>query len=180
MLVTLANVLTMYRFSVGWLVYFGLPAFSGYMLNVLIITAAISDFLDGLLARALGQESRFGKVFDPLADASFLLSLLLLVYNMGFVPLWFMTFLLFRYACICSYFYLIGDKRVNWSVPWSGKVAVFFLMFFLVLQVGLLPYGINQDYSHDVLWLLIALPMVWSLVDYTKQFVLHKAIFTES
>ena len=34
----------------------------------LFVVAAVSDFLDGWLARRLGQTSEFGRIFDPIAD----------------------------------------------------------------------------------------------------------------
>lgn len=40
---------------------------------------AITDFLDGHVARATGRESDFGKFFDPLADKIFLLAALLML-----------------------------------------------------------------------------------------------------
>jgi cardiolipin synthase (CMP-forming) len=45
------------------------------------IFAALTDFLDGAAARALGGASDFGAVFDPLADKMFVLTALVLLLN---------------------------------------------------------------------------------------------------
>lgn len=44
---------------------------------VLFTLAALTDWLDGLLARALGQVTRWGKILDPIADKMLSLSTLL-------------------------------------------------------------------------------------------------------
>ncbi len=44
--------------------------------SFLILLGTTTDFLDGLLARRFGAESRFGTLLDPLADKLFFLSVL--------------------------------------------------------------------------------------------------------
>jgi cardiolipin synthase (CMP-forming) len=47
------------------------------------ILAALTDFLDGASARALGETSDFGAVFDPIADKMFVLTALVLFLGDG-------------------------------------------------------------------------------------------------
>ena len=53
---------------------------------VLFICAALSDFLDGYLARRWKVVSDFGAVFDPLFDKLLVLSLIVLIYPFDIVP----------------------------------------------------------------------------------------------
>lgn len=57
---------------------------------LLFITAAVSDFLDGLLARLLKQKTLFGMYLDPIADKLLLSSSFLILAMTGEVP-WLVT-----------------------------------------------------------------------------------------
>ena len=45
--------------------------------------ACITDFLDGFVARALDQETRFGQIIDPIADKLLVASTLLMLVGFG-------------------------------------------------------------------------------------------------
>lgn len=66
------NAITLFRIVLipVFIVAFFLPDFSWkhLMLTILFFVAAISDWFDGFLARALKQQSAFGAFLDPVAD----------------------------------------------------------------------------------------------------------------
>ena len=64
--------------SIGWVV-------------VLFLIICASDYYDGPVARALGVSSDIGKVFDNLADITFLLVSLSYLVHCGAVPWWIPT-----------------------------------------------------------------------------------------
>ena len=51
----------------------------------IVVAAALTDFLDGLVARATGQASDFGAVLDPIADKIFVLTALWLLWGDGVI-----------------------------------------------------------------------------------------------
>lgn len=57
----------------------------------LFLIICASDYYDGPVARALGVSSEFGKVFDNLADITFLLVSLSYLVHTGVVPWWIPT-----------------------------------------------------------------------------------------
>jgi CDP-diacylglycerol--glycerol-3-phosphate 3-phosphatidyltransferase len=57
----------------------------------LFLVICASDYYDGPVARALGVNSEFGKVFDNLADITFLLVSLSYLMHIGAVPWWIPT-----------------------------------------------------------------------------------------
>lgn len=57
---------------------------------VLFLVAAISDYLDGFLARKWSVVSSFGASFDPIADKFVALVFFLLFHNLGMCPPWFL------------------------------------------------------------------------------------------
>ncbi|HEU4685217.1 MAG TPA: CDP-diacylglycerol--glycerol-3-phosphate 3-phosphatidyltransferase [Nitrospira sp.] len=48
---------------------------------IVFVTAALSDLLDGYIARRTGQVTRLGKLLDPIADKLLVLSALILLLN---------------------------------------------------------------------------------------------------
>jgi CDP-diacylglycerol--glycerol-3-phosphate 3-phosphatidyltransferase len=87
----LPNILTLVRLiaapMVG-LVFLLLPRpFSDWVALILFMSASLTDYLDGLLARKWGQETRFGAMLDPIADKAMVviaLAVLLALYGVDF------------------------------------------------------------------------------------------------
>jgi phosphatidylglycerophosphate synthase len=61
---------------------------SGVLAAVLFAIVALSDFVDGRIARRFGAESRGGRVLDHGADIIFILAALGLYVALGLVPWW--------------------------------------------------------------------------------------------
>jgi cardiolipin synthase (CMP-forming) len=60
-----------------------------YLLTVgLFAVAALSDGLDGWLAKSFGWTSRLGKILDPIADKLLLVTVFVTLVWVGRVPLW--------------------------------------------------------------------------------------------
>ena len=55
---------------------------------VLFGVAAVSDILDGYLAKTFGWTSELGKILDPLADKLLLVSVFITLAVIGLVPVW--------------------------------------------------------------------------------------------
>jgi len=79
------NILTIGRIILVpfFVIAFYLPGFYGDLTALIIfIVASFTDFLDGLLARMLGEESKLGELLDPIADKIIVATaLILLVMN---------------------------------------------------------------------------------------------------
>ena len=85
MLRKIPNILTIGRILIVpfFVLAFYLPGFYGDLTAlVLFIIASFTDFLDGMLARLLGEESKLGELLDPIADKILVAAaLILLVMN---------------------------------------------------------------------------------------------------
>ena len=71
MLKKIPNILTIGRILIVpfFVLAFYLPGFYGDLTAlILFIVASFTDFLDGMLARFLGEESKLGELLDPIAD----------------------------------------------------------------------------------------------------------------
>jgi len=73
--------------------------------------AALSDGLDGWLAKTFGWTSRLGKIFDPIADKLLLVSLYLVLATLGLVPIWLTTAVVLRDVVI-----VLGAMVYRWVI----------------------------------------------------------------
>ena len=90
-----------------------------------------TDWVDGYLARRLGQVSEFGKIFDPTVDRLLFIVALTAIMVDGSMPLWFGLVLLGREVLVGAMMAIAtlvyGIERID--VTWWGKTATFLLMF---------------------------------------------------
>jgi cardiolipin synthase len=100
---------------------------AAWLLGVLGAT----DWVDGFLARRLGQTSEFGKVFDPTVDRLlFIVGIIALIID-GSVPIWFALAAGVREVFVGAM--MLGAtvlfKMERFDVTWWGKTATFLMMF---------------------------------------------------
>ena len=63
-----------------FVITFYLPGFYGdFTALILFLIASFTDFLDGMLARLLGEESKLGELLDPIADKIIVAAALILL-----------------------------------------------------------------------------------------------------
>ena len=82
MLKKIPNILTVGRILIVpfFVLAFYLPGFYGDLTAlILFIVASFTDFLDGMLARLLGEESKLGELLDPIADKIIVATALILL-----------------------------------------------------------------------------------------------------
>jgi cardiolipin synthase len=98
-----------------------------------ILTLAIggaTDYFDGKLARAWGQESRFGELADPAIDRLYILATLIVLYLRDAIPLWVIALLLTRDAILLLATIGLTLKSLPpLKVTYLGKAATFNLLY---------------------------------------------------
>ena len=129
---TVPNAFTLVRLlllPVFLYVLFGLEdrAAAAWMLGALGAT----DWVDGYLARRLGQVSEFGKVFDPTVDRLLFLVATTAIIIDGSIPLWFAVAVLAREVLVGLMMAVatVAFKMPRIDVTYWGKLATFLLMF---------------------------------------------------
>lgn len=132
----------------------------------LLVIAAVTDGLDGYIARKFNQVSDWGKILDPLSDKICIITVILGLLWLDLLPLWFVLLVAGRDVLIFAggiYF----KKRVGYipmSIP-SGKFAVFFTGFtllFAILKV--------EPWYHYFLYLSVIL-LFYSFGEYAVRMV---------
>jgi cardiolipin synthase len=99
--------------------------------------AAISDGVDGLLARLLNQRTKFGGVLDPVADKVLIVAALVSLVLEKRLPLWLLLITLFRDLLI--FVGAIVVRRKNLEIPTEpsriGKYATASMVLLVVLTL---------------------------------------------
>ena len=145
--------------------------------TVLFVLFALTDWLDGYLARKLNQTSAFGAFLDPVADKLLVCASLLVLVDLGRVDVIVALLIIGREIAISSlreWMALIGAAK-SVAVNLLGKlkttmqmVAIPFLLFDGTLW-GWLDTGI---WGTVLIW-LAAFLTIWSMFYYLKKAVPH-------
>ncbi|WP_250445745.1 CDP-alcohol phosphatidyltransferase family protein [Actinotalea sp. C106] len=100
-----------------------------WALGVLALAGA-SDWLDGVLARRLGQWSRLGELLDPAADRLFILVTLVVLTLRDVVPLWLLVAIVGRDVLLSLVLAVLTSRHLGpLPVHFAGKAGTFALLY---------------------------------------------------
>lgn len=125
-----------------------------YIWAVLVLAfSALTDWLDGVVARKLNQLTKLGQALDPAADRLFILVSLVGLAAKGFIPWWLVFVLLAREIAVgLTLPYLSRRGHPGYPVHFAGKAGTFALMYaFPLLLLGGLP-GYFGDFCKVIGW----------------------------
>jgi len=130
-LATLPNMISLVRLALVpvflWLLLG--PRWDGLAI-LLLVFAGISDWLDGKLARWLGQLSRLGQLLDPAADRLYIVATLLAFLVRDILPWWVIAVLVGRELTLGVCVLVLRRRRFTYpEVTYVGKGATFVLMY---------------------------------------------------
>jgi CDP-diacylglycerol--glycerol-3-phosphate 3-phosphatidyltransferase len=103
---------------------------------LIFVSAALTDYFDGLLARRLDQESAFGKMLDPIADkamVSIALALLVALFDMDWTILVPAAIIMLREVLISGLREYLGDVKLEVTrlAKWKTTFQMFAVGFLL-------------------------------------------------
>ncbi len=168
---TIPNVLSVLRLA-------GVPVFLWLLLGpqadlvalLVLAFAGISDYLDGKIARALGQTSKLGVVLDPAADRLYILATLVAFVLRDIIPWWLAAIIVGRDLVLAPGVWLLRRHRIApLNVSYLGKSATFCLLYaFPLLLVGAHDWAVS-DVARPIAWAFIW----WGTVFYLISGVLY-------
>ena len=174
---TVPNALSLLRLA-------GVPVFLWLLLGpqedgwaiVVLAVGGVTDWLDGKLARLLGQYSRLGALLDPAVDRLYILAALVALGLREVVPWWAVAVLVARDLVLGACVLVLRRRGYGpFVVTYLGKAATFLLLYaFPLLLLGqgdgpvaaaALPFGLAFAVWGTALYL-------WSGALYLAQFAL--------
>lgn len=145
---TLPNQLTLGRLGLTAVFVAAMSVdFAGHYLLALVafLAAVVTDWMDGWLARRLGQVTEFGKLMDPLIDKILTASAFVLLVDARMLPAWVVIVIIGREFLITGLRLLAGargevlpaEKLGKHKTAWQMVTIVYFLV--LLACSGALP-----------------------------------------
>ena len=179
---SLPNILTYGRIVavpvLAGVLFFGTSDNARWLAFAIFVTACLTDWLDGYLARIWAQQSNLGRMLDPIADKLLVgATLLMLVYagTIGGWSIWAALIILAREILVSGLREFLAELRVSIPVSWLAKWKTTFQLVSLgaLILGGALP---GQAWIHLVglvsLWLAAALTLVTGY-DYLRTGLRH-------
>ncbi|OQS40771.1 CDP-diacylglycerol--glycerol-3-phosphate 3-phosphatidyltransferase [Chromobacterium haemolyticum] len=134
--------------------------------------AAITDWLDGYLARKLGQTSAFGAFLDPVADKLIVAAALILLVQMGRTEGWMAMIIIGREIAISALREWMAEMgtRKSVAVAYIGKLKTTAQMvaILLLLYAGPLLPGVSTLILGNAFMVLAVILTLWSMVYYLR------------
>ena len=83
------------------------------LVDLIFIVAAITDKLDGHIARSKNQITTFGKFLDPIADKIVVIAAMVMLVEFGHLPAWIPIIVIFREFIVSGYRLVAVQKEGN-------------------------------------------------------------------
>ncbi|MBH1942376.1 CDP-diacylglycerol--glycerol-3-phosphate 3-phosphatidyltransferase [Mobilitalea sibirica] len=136
-----------------------------YIAAAIFILAALTDALDGYLARKNNLITNFGKFMDPLADKLLVSSALISFVELKLVPAWIVILIIAREFIISGFRLIASDNGVVIAASWWGKLKTNVQIVMSVMLIINLDYTIIDILEQIAIYLALALTII-SMVDY--------------
>jgi len=182
MILNLPNSLTLFRIAVIPMLvglFYVHEVWAVWAALSLYILAAITDFFDGYLARAMNQMSAFGRFLDPIADKLFVAAVLVLLAGFDRLPgLWLIPaiIIMMREILIAGLREFLGPYKIILPVSrlakWKTTSQMVAIGFLIVGPLGevILPYTLLIGQWGLVIAAILTVVTGW---DYMKTGIAH-------
>lgn len=127
----------------------GSLALFGLLAALVFAISALSDILDGYLARKTGQVTDFGKFLDPLADKVMVITALIMLVSLNRCPAWIALLIILREVIITGLRGMAQTRGLVIAASGLGKMKT---LFQSIALLGLLihhPINIGRLWGSD-------------------------------
>ena len=163
----LPNLLTISRIVLSpvFMVLFLIESpYSRLAATVVFIFAALTDLVDGYLARRMGSMTGFGKFMDPLADKILVSTAFISFVNLGYAKSWMVTTIVVREFFIIGLRSIAAYKGMVINSSYAAQlktasqmIVISCILVFINLKTWLAPAGYN--------WAMFNSPMTNTVFD---------------
>lgn len=165
----LPNKITLFRVAMIpiFVVFMLIPSipYGTYIAATIFIIAALSDLLDGYIARKHNLVTNFGKFMDPLADKLLVSSALICFVELDLIPTWIVIIIIAREFIISGFRLIASDNGVVIAASWWGKLKTNVQMVVSVMLIINLDFYFVNILEQIGIYLAALLTII-SLLDY--------------
>ena len=142
-----------------------------FVAAVVFAVAAVTDWLDGHLARTTGQVTSLGKLLDPIADKILILSVLVPLVSMGRVPAWLATIMIGREIAVSG---IRAVAAVERSIIPAGKLGKYKMGFEIAaMEFLLLNWKVGPLEFQAIGFLCLLVALCFSLASALNYFLFY-------
>jgi CDP-diacylglycerol--glycerol-3-phosphate 3-phosphatidyltransferase len=164
---------------------------TGFVVALIIfVLAALSDWLDGFLARKYGEVTDHGVFLDPLADKVLTTSAFVALYMLNLMHLWMLVVIVLRDFATTAMRSIADDRGMTMKTSRTAKVKTFLQMVVIIIAILCLAIR-NTAPVESQLWayasgfmviggisaglLLVTLLSLYSLIQYV---IVNRRLFS--
>lgn len=157
----LANKLTIFRIVIipVFLIFIAVNIpFGKVIATILFIVAALTDKLDGYIARSRNQITNFGKFMDPLADKLLVTAALISLVEFQVIHTWIAMIIIAREFAVTGLRSIASAEGNVIAASWWGKLKTVFQIIAIICAL------INLSYTSNYLNILTNVAMIVAVV----------------
>jgi cardiolipin synthase len=158
-LLNVPNSLTIFRILLVP-VFVGLLLYEHYDIALLtLLIAALTDVLDGMIARMTDQRTRLGEYLDPLADKLLLMSAIITLSVLHFIPIWAVIVVVSRDAILLTGTLVanLTETHIDISPTILGKGTAFAQICYIIATMLSVTGRVSLALVEPFLWVMVAL-----------------------
>ncbi|NMA66532.1 MAG: CDP-diacylglycerol--glycerol-3-phosphate 3-phosphatidyltransferase [Clostridiaceae bacterium] len=142
----------------GWFgQFFGLNQWGRYVAAVIFIFAALTDMLDGRIARKYNMISELGKFLDPIADKLLVTSALIAFIKTDNLSVWIVFIIVAREFIVSGIRLIAAGKGVVIAADKWGKLkTVFQIIAIVAILIRDFPLSLITDFPFGMVTMYIA------------------------
>ena len=172
---SIPNIITLARILIVPVVVWAISAGQMGLAFLIFLPAAVSDAVDGFLAKRFGMKTELGAYLDPLADKVLIVSIYVALGITGKIPLWIVILVVSRD------FLIVGGVLLAWLVDQPirikphvvSKLNTAAQFLFACLVLGALGFALDAGILLTVVMWLVAGLTLLSIAFYVAEWVRH-------
>jgi len=159
------NMLTLARIIITPVIVYAILSGEALMALVLMITAGITDMLDGAIARYFNQRTTVGAYLDPLADKLMLISMFVTLFIIGEVPLFLFLAVIFRDVIIVvgAMAYEMVTHSLKMEPSMVSKATTFMQIVYVVTLLLHMASPLGDMWIETVVWITFVVTCISGL-----------------
>jgi cardiolipin synthase len=169
------NLITLARILLVPVVVWAIATGNMYLAFVLFLAAAISDAVDGFLAKRFGMKTELGAYLDPLADKVLIVSIYVTLGITDVIPLWIVILVVSRDFMIVGAIILswLMDRPVAIRPHMVSKLNTAAQIAFACLVLASHGYDFDPEPVLTLVMALVAVLTLLSVGFYLAEWVRH-------
>lgn len=143
---------------------------------VIFILAALTDKLDGYIARSRNQITNFGKFMDPLADKLLVSSALVSLVEYNIIPTWVAMIIIAREFAVTGLRTIAATDGIVIAASWWGKIKTVIQIVSIVLS--LITIINSSIYIEYIAYIGITAAVIITILSGIDYFIKNKKVIS--